>query len=188
MFVAKYFPGMLFPIWRILSALMLPLRLKYKKEYIRRYKEIESKFAVGATVRVRKIESSYTITLSPAVQEIVLDHEQGKPDEAGMREWKSRTPSVGTISDSLFEKHEPWVIEILEIESLSDWLHMKIVRGMSNGYPGGAILCPLIDTQVSWPEVTKHGRNRVWLPLQLLELVPPDEVMRFKELQSPGLT
>ncbi len=150
----------------------LPYRVLICKKYIDAYRKTAAKFSVGDVVILKDIpaKGKVKIMLAPAVQE-TLGVPEHKQDEGNSVEMELPTSQKGTLVHSFFEDRDPWVIESFTDLNFKNWMHGKVVRGYSNSIPGSAVIRPLDESKILWPEKTYLGLNKICIPLSLFEKV-----------------
>ena len=179
-FVIFRFPRTWIFVGDVVRTLGIPLRLLLFWRYRRQYRESMMQFQIGDVVRVHQRDDDCRVLLSPLAQEQLGETPRDPADEYGAVEWKLPTPAAKTITHSLFEQHEPWVVDGIDQGSMWNWLYMKIVQGAVNRTPGGIVLRPFHESMIAWPEITWLGKNKVWVQREILELYPTDELEKVR--------
>lgn len=153
-----------------LNAFGFPSRLLQLPVYLKRYRQATNLLVPGDVVRIKKPrENNARIFISPLAQQ-----------QMGLY----GTPQTGTITESFFERRDPWIVDSIARYPLRRWLEDKLIDGAVNEWPGGVILRPLVESTIRWPETTSFGENKIWASYGLLEKVPADEISKFQGAHS----
>lgn len=166
----------------------IPIRVLRIPEYLRRYDDAQYCYRVGDVVRVRASKEEKGIIKKIIVPPHLQQHfpVSGPADEYGYREARDTSFTRGTIGHSLFIARDPWVIVSTDLHwSQWSWVWSKVVKKLANRIPGNAILKPLLEERILWPESTPFGRNRIVGQLDLLERVPLTEIKTLCASREP---
>lgn len=148
-------------------------RLHKREEYGHFYDSIAKQFPVGCLVRTKQYDEDMpVILLSPSVQELGF-LTTGQADERGYKQMRDAGSSERSLADSLYEKHEIWVVVRFN-ESREEFIERLVYFGVESSLQGEGIpvlVKPSEEVYIAWPYDYGYGKNIVLTDSSIIEKV-----------------